>query len=363
MTYALNSALISMIKIEPFLATDSTQVRALLRHQDELMPYEAFCAEEKLFHSGLFFWQHWLPCRYHLAPAIYVAKDNGVILGLISIVSYGKANSCWWINHLVVHPNHRGRGIGQKLMQYVFALFGSQGVSHFVMEISCQNSAAMSLLGGLGFRRAARLVHYQMPSDRRMSKTGEKNEENAVFRWAQPEDQNLLYQLFQDSLPSDLRVVYAYNSDDFVLEAIPADLAPNALKRLYKLKNWYWVAHDMERNVLTAAIKVSSHRQGDFHIEFVIHPGWQHMAKEAVGYAMQAIDRLGMAGMVMTKVYDYQAGTAEALEQLGWQKHGEFLLMVKEHWLRAKKRSLKLDTTVTIPTMGKPAINLPFTLE
>src|ERR1700733_6540013 len=123
-----------MIKIEPFLTTDSTQIRALLRHQDELLPYETFCAEEKLLVSGLFFWQHWLPCRFHLGPAVYIAKENGVILGLISIISNNKANSCWNINHLVVHPNHRGRGIAQKLLQYVFALFGSQGVSHFITE-------------------------------------------------------------------------------------------------------------------------------------------------------------------------------------------------------------------------------------
>ncbi len=144
-----------MIKIEPFLATDSTQMRALLRYQDEPVPYEAFCAEEILFNSGLVFWQHWLPCRFHLAPAVYVAKEDGVILGLISLATQGKAGSCWRIDHLVVHPHHRGRGIAQKLLQYVFALFGSQGVSHFIIEVSCDNSPAMSLLAASGFRRAA----------------------------------------------------------------------------------------------------------------------------------------------------------------------------------------------------------------
>jgi len=191
----------------------------------------------------------------------------------------------------------------------------------------------------------------------------DKNEENAIFRWAKPEDQNLLYQLLQDSLPSDLRVVYAYSSNDFALRSLPADLTSNDLKRLIKLKTWYWVAHNSERNVLAAAIKVTTHSPGDFHLEFIIHPGWQHMAKEAVKYAMVAIKRLHMEGVIMTKIYDYQAGVAEALEESSWQRHGEFLLLVKEHWLRAKKRSLKLDTTVTLPGIGKPAINMPFTSE
>ncbi len=348
-----------MIKIEPFIATDSTQIRALLRHQDELLPYESFCAEEKLFNSGYFFWQHWLPCRYHLAPATYVAKENGVILGLISIASQGKANSCWHINHLVVHPNHRGSGIAQKLLQYVFALFGSQGVSHFVMEISCQNAPALSLLAGLGFRRAARLVHYQMPSESHFNASATENEQNTIFRWAQPTDRELLFQLFQDSLPSDLRMVYAPNADDFNPAPIATD-SGLALNRLVKLKSWYWVAHNIERNVLVAAIKVTTHRTGDFHVEFIVHPGWQNMAKEAVNYAMQAIKTLGMEGVIIAKAYDFQAATGEALQELNWQRNGEFVLLVKEHWLRIKKRSLKIDTSVNLPGMAKPAINLPY---
>ena len=120
-----------MIKIEPFLAVDSTQMRALLRHQDEPVSYETFCAEEILFNSGLLFWQHWLPCRYHIGAAVYIAKEDGVMLGLISLLPHSKSGSCWRIDHLVVHPQHRGRGIAQKLLQYVFALIWQSGSQSF----------------------------------------------------------------------------------------------------------------------------------------------------------------------------------------------------------------------------------------
>jgi ribosomal protein S18 acetylase RimI-like enzyme len=347
-----------MIKIEQLIATDSTQMRALLRHQDELIPYESFCVEDKLLVSAIVFWQHWLACRFHLAPAVYIAKENGVLLGLISVSSYGKANTCWKINHLVVHPSHRGRGIAQKLLQYVFALFGSQGVSHFVTEISCRNSPALSLLAGLGFRRVARVVHYQMPSA--INKEDTEQEESNIFRWACSEDKELLCQLFQDSLPSDLRTVYAYQANDFVIKPITNELIANNPKQLSRLRCWYWVAHNKDRNVLTAAIKVTSHRPGDYHFEFVIHPGWQHMADEAVNFVKEALNCLHIKGMIVTKIYDYQAPIGQALEAARWESQGEFLLLVKEHWLRAKKRSLKLDTTVTLPGIAKPAINMPF---
>lgn len=355
-----------MIKIEQFVATDATQMRALLRHQDELVPYDSFCAEDELRHSGYFFWQHWIPCRFHIAPDVYVAKENGILLGLISIAAYGKSRSCWTINHLVVHPNHRGRGIGQKLLQYVFALFGSQGVNHFVTEISCQNSPAMALLAGLGFRRATRLVHYQMPSEAHIRDDANNQEEEnynpANFRLAKPEDKQALCHLFEESLPADLRLVYDYKWEDFCIESLKGEEASINKKRLLKLKVWYWVAEDQERHVFTAAIKVISHGPGDYHLQFVIHPGWQHLISDTVSFAKYAIKNLQIKGVIFNKVYDYQGALGQELESAGWQRQGEFLLMVKEHWLRAKKRSLKLDTTVNLPSIVKPAINLPYKL-
>jgi ribosomal protein S18 acetylase RimI-like enzyme len=173
----------TLIKIEPLFATDSTQVRALLRYQDEPMPYESFCAEERLLFTGLNFWQHWLPCQLHVAPSVYLAKEDGIVLGLISLRPSGKSKTCWHVDHLVVHPNQRGRGIAQELLRFAFALFGSQGVGHFVAEISDQNPAALGLLGSCGFRRCARITHYQVPADLKLS---EASTAQTPFAWQCP---------------------------------------------------------------------------------------------------------------------------------------------------------------------------------
>ena len=77
-----------MIKIQPLFATDSTQVRALLRYQQEPVPYESFCAEEGYLITGLTFWQHYLPCQLHLSPSVYVAKEDGLILGIICLMIF-----------------------------------------------------------------------------------------------------------------------------------------------------------------------------------------------------------------------------------------------------------------------------------
>src|SRR5262249_32185501 len=151
-----------MIKIEPLLATDYPQVRGLMKHQTEAMPAEHACDSGGLFLRGLAFWQHWLPCQLHIAPSVYVAKEDGVVLGLISLSATGKSKQTWELDQVIVHPLHRGRGIAQELLRYAFALFGSQGVSHFLAEVSDKNSAGLQLFGSCGFRRCAKVSHYEM---------------------------------------------------------------------------------------------------------------------------------------------------------------------------------------------------------
>jgi ribosomal protein S18 acetylase RimI-like enzyme len=350
-----------VIKIEPLFATDSTQTRAILRHQSERVPYESFCAEDAITRSSLTFWQHWLPCRWHFAPSAYVAKEDGVVIGLISLLNTGKSRACWRITHLVVHPHHRGRGIAQELLRFVFALFGSQGVSHFVAEVSNENNAALSLLGSCGFRRAARVVHYQLSSENKMS---EAEVDSTLFRLSTPADANALHQLHQDALPPDLRLIYDYQPEDFQVHEIPIEPSDKLFRRLLKNKVWYWVSEDKERKVLTCAIKVTAHREGDYHLEFAIHPGWSHLARDTGAFALNMVHKNGMKGVVLAKAYDYQPAVGEALAEARADKEGEFFLMAREHWLRAKQpRSLKIDRSVALPSIVKPAINMPRLFE
>jgi RimJ/RimL family protein N-acetyltransferase len=232
-----------MIKIEPLFATESTQVRALLRYQGEPVPYESFCAEDRYMITGLTFWQHWLPCHWHISPSVYVAKEDGLVIGMISLHPIGKSKNCWQVDHLVVHPNHRGRGIAQELLRFAFALFGSQGISHFVAEASDLNQGALAVLASCGFRRSARITHYQVPADLKLDlkaeasaeqnpeqnldqKSAAKSESKAEdnFRLAIPEDQDSLYQLHQDVLPADIRLTFQYLPEDKINTPIPKSI-------------------------------------------------------------------------------------------------------------------------------------------
>lgn len=346
-----------MIKIEPLFATDRTQTRAILRHQNEPMPYESFCAEDALSLKGLTFWQHWMPCRLHIAPSVYVAKEDGVVLGLVSLRALGKSRACWRIDHLVVHPSHRGRGIAQELLRFVFALFGSQGVSHFIADVSDQNSAALNLMGNCGFRRCAKVTQYQVPVDHQESVLAD---DSSYFRLALPEDKQRLYQLHQDALPPDHRLIYEWVAEDFTVQDLPVENFDKAIKRLVKRKTWFWVSQDSDRKALTSAVRVTAHQEGDFHLEFAVHPGWLHMADELVGFVLSMMKRAGMKGVVVAKAYDYQPAVVDALEKAGLERTGSFSLLAREHWLRAKQpRALKLDRVVSLAPIPNPSPNMP----
>lgn len=351
-----------MIKIEPLFATESTQVRALLRHQGEPVPYESFCAEDRYMITGLTFWQHWLPCHWHISPSVYVAKEDGLVIGMISLHPIGKSKNCWQVDHLVVHPNHRGRGIAQELLRFAFALFGSQGISHFVAEASDQNQAALAILANCGFRRSARITHYQVPADLRIdAKVDAKAEEN--FRLAITEDQASLFQLHQDVLPADLRLTFQYLPEDFYVFPLKVESLDKLARRLIRRKSWFWVASDSERKVITSACRVTAHREGDYHLEFAVHPGWAHTSRDLVNFVLSIMRRAGMKGMVIAKAYDYQNSVIEALEEAGLERAGDFSLLTRDHWLRAKSppKKLSLERTVGLNPLGKPAINIPKT--
>ena len=350
-----------MIKIGPLFAIDTAQIRALLRHQNEPMPFESFCAEDALALRGFTFFQHWLPCNMHFAPMAYIAKEDGIVLALISISSVGKSRACWRIEHLVVHPNHRGRGIAQELLRFAFATFASQGAAHFVAEVSDQNAAALSLLGNTGFRRCYRVTNYQVPIDFGIPGTEAGVEDSSGFRLAIPQDRQGLYQLFQECLPPDLRMTYEYVPDDFLVSEVPTESFEKLSRKLVKRKIWYWVSQDQDRKSLTAAVRVLAHREGDFHLEFAVHPGWAHTAEDTILFTLGIMRRLNMRGVISIKGFDYQPHVVKAIEKLGLERTGTFSLLARDHWVRAKqKRVVKKESPITLPS---PGINLPLPAE
>ena len=62
-----------------------------------------------------------------------------------------------------VDAEHRGAGIGRKLIEFALDHFRSLGLKYARIETLDQNPAGQKLYPSFGFREIARQIHYGMP--------------------------------------------------------------------------------------------------------------------------------------------------------------------------------------------------------
>lgn len=350
-----------MIKIGPLIATDYAQVCALLDEQEEPVLDVSSLTQTSLMLRSLAFWQHWLPCQYHFSPSVYLAQEEGRVLGFISLHNMNKAKSCWRIDNLVVDPEHRGRGIAHELLRYVFAQFGSQGASHFMAEIAGSNDGALSLFAAGGFCRTAQITYYKLdPAE----KAGElPADSNQGFRIATQLHKHMLYQLHQDALPPDLRQVLAQSSDDFnVKDLLPFTSVERNKNRLLRSRVWYWIGEDLDRKALTAAAKVTAQPGLGYTLEFAVHPGWKHVTEDLVNFAVSSL-RANMPQMpIWVRVYDFHPEIHESLKAKGFERMGDYFVLTREHWQRAK-RLKRAESAVQLKPITATALNFPLATD
>jgi ribosomal protein S18 acetylase RimI-like enzyme len=348
-----------MIKIGPLIATDYAQAAALLDEQEEPVLDVRPLTESSLAIRSFAFWQHWVPCQFHVTPSIYVAREEGVVLGFISLRNTNKAKTCWRIDNLVVHPEHRGRGIAHELLRYAFAQFGSQGVSHFIAEIAARNDGALSLFASGGFCRTAQVTYYKLEPRTPVVTAELEDTSDAHFRLATQRHQYMLYVLHQDVLPAELRQVLSQTSEDFrVKEMVPFTSVERNKNRLMRTRIWYWICEEPERKALPAAAKVTARPGMGYKVEFAIHPGYKHLTNELVNFTVSNI-RAHMPQLpIWVRVYDFHPEVHEAVKKLGFERSGDYFLVTREHWQRAK-RLKRAVSAASLNPITKPAINFP----
>lgn len=76
------------------------------------------------------------------------------------------------ITNIAVHPDHRQRGVGQKLMQELIKISKKEGIKNFTLEVRESNIAAFNLYEKMGFRAKGRRKGYYS-----------NTKEDAVIMW------------------------------------------------------------------------------------------------------------------------------------------------------------------------------------
>jgi ribosomal protein S18 acetylase RimI-like enzyme len=90
--------------------------------------------------------------------AVLVADDDGDVIGYAYAVVEGYdymalRGPAGVLHDIILDPEHRGRGVGQLLLDAALEFFRSRGVPRMVLSTAEQNEPAQRLFASMGFRR------------------------------------------------------------------------------------------------------------------------------------------------------------------------------------------------------------------
>jgi ribosomal-protein-alanine acetyltransferase len=89
------------------------------------------------------------------------ARVNGEIAGfVIGRIDVGRNMSFGHILTVDIEPSHRRRGIAQKLLHEIEAIFKERGVKECRLEVREDNVAASNLYQKLGYKKVGKLEKY-----------------------------------------------------------------------------------------------------------------------------------------------------------------------------------------------------------
>jgi ribosomal protein S18 acetylase RimI-like enzyme len=86
---------------------------------------------------------------------IYVARDSGRAIAMAALhftTSTAEGGKVAGLEDCVVHPEHRGRGVGERLLAHVLAQAKAEGALRVMLLTDGDNTRAQALYRKLGFQ-------------------------------------------------------------------------------------------------------------------------------------------------------------------------------------------------------------------
>jgi len=92
---------------------------------------------------------------------IYVARDGARIIAMAALhftTSTAEGGRVAWFEDCIVRPEHRRKGIGKALLEYVIAQARAEGARRVTLLTDGDNASAQALYRQSGFRDSAMLA-------------------------------------------------------------------------------------------------------------------------------------------------------------------------------------------------------------
>lgn len=340
-----------MIKIRALRPGDIQQVLSLLNRYTDRESEQSVLHKMQQLYIPLHRISQLLPLEWQFLPAIFVATSRNKVLGLIWLSRDGAQSRRWKIDHVILDPESCSYDVGAQLVNFVINRFGGEGVQTFLAYVDQYYNTGLALLKSCGFRRCGRLhafVHHN-PNQMKLEPINLEG-----LRESTCEDARSLSVLYNESLPTETRIS---------LEKHPRDFNRTVPKVFWdKLRGLFfkrWVIEDVARDHLVAAIELSTHNYQDFYISLIVHPGWDHLYRDALTYVTQQILLTTSSAQIFIECFEFHKHGIETLEELGFQRTSIAEILVKDYWIPIEDKGFKLQSPILLFS-GKtsPAINL-----
>lgn len=134
--------------------TDIILKKADLSDLPDILEMEHLCFGEDSFSKTQFIY------LMKLAKGVfYVVRDGGKAIAYLSLLYHGGSHNLR-VYSIAVHPDHRQKKLGQRLMDETIAYAGQCHASKITLEVRVSNTAAIRLYEKNGFVKAGIKPNY-----------------------------------------------------------------------------------------------------------------------------------------------------------------------------------------------------------
>lgn len=271
------------------------------------------------------------PNPYQHVFTVHVIEADGKLAGMAQMSPRNEEQTRWHVDNIAVHPDFRGKGVAQQLLNDVFAYYSQRGAQRFTLEVDTENAPAIKLYEKLGFRRFSTLYYHKLSP----KQLGRYRELEAVsvhpgLRERKPSDTEAIWELYQQSIPPYIRVVEDRSPQDFALSPVQqgTEWLKKSLKRSQAI---HWVVEDSHRQCLAAAIDIYAQlRELPHVIQLSLHPAYGELAEPLLKFALNQLANVSI-NPVLIGSYEIHRAKQEAIKALGFKKVTGDFLMVRDN--------------------------------
>lgn len=269
------------------------------------------------------------PNPYQHVFTVHVLEEAGRIAAMAQVSPRNQNQTRWHIDNIAVHPDFRGQGLAQAILNGVFDYYSSRGALRFTLEVDVANAPAIKLYEKLGFRRYSTLTYSKLTPKRLAKYRGiEALVAPEGLRPRRPEDTQALWELYQDAIPPYIRVVEERNPQDLALG--PLQLSAEWLKKSIKRSQaLHLVVEDHHKRLLASLDIFAQLRALPHVIQMMVHPGHGQLAEPLLRYALHQLATVAV-NPVLIGCYECQRAKQDAIYALEFKKLTADFLMVRD---------------------------------